>query len=279
MKDPLELAQLIVRYCYINISNYAPFQNTSGIYKFTNENISAYFSHLENRERVLTVIGSGAQVLNGILAGSKNFDCFDISIFPEYYLHLQIASILALSKEEYLKYYFSEDREELFGDYFYDKISEKLNGKYKDFWDTLYSFDDGFDIYNSLLFRQDLCLKKMVLQYNPYLQDDNYEKLKYILQTQSIKINPIVADVTKTRFNSTYDLINLSNILTYCFRGKDLKEYINFFENNFLLSENGEVINYVFDMNKKTEEKMLELLQPNGYIEDIGKKKLLVYKR
>lgn len=86
MKDPLELAQLIVRYCYVNISNHQPFQNISGIYKFTNENIASYFHHLENKKRVLTVIGSGAQVLNGILAGSDNFDCFDISIFPEYYL-------------------------------------------------------------------------------------------------------------------------------------------------------------------------------------------------
>ena len=159
MKDQLELAQLIVRYCYINISNYAPFQNTSGIYKFTNENIDSYFNHLENKESVLTVIGSGAQVLNGILAGSKTLIVLIYLFFPEYYLHLQIASIHALSKEEYLKYYFSENREEEFDDCFYDNISQKLKGNYKKFWDTLFDFDDGVDIYNSTFFRQDICLK------------------------------------------------------------------------------------------------------------------------
>ena len=72
-------------------------------------------------------------------------------MFPEYYLHLQIASVLALSKEEYFKYYFSGDREEVFSDEFYDKISIYLKGKYKEFWDTLYMFDDGYDIWESLL--------------------------------------------------------------------------------------------------------------------------------
>lgn len=87
-RDPLELAELIVRGELINFSWKKPFEELSGIYRFTNEDITSYFHHLENKERVLTVIGSGSQILNGVLAGTRNFDCFDISIFPEYYLHL-----------------------------------------------------------------------------------------------------------------------------------------------------------------------------------------------
>ena len=276
-KDPLELAQLIVRGSYINFNSKEAYGKTSSIYRFTNENITSYFHHLQNKEKVLTVIGSGGQIINGILAGTKNFDCFDISVFPEYYLHLQLASILALSKEAYLEYYFSEDREILFCDDLYDKISEKLNGKYKEFWDTLYMFDDGIDIYNSLLFKYDLCLKKNVLEHNPYLQENNYEKLKQLLQKEFIKINPVVADITKVNFQNKYDLINLSNILTYKF--KDLKDYIKFFDDNFLLKEDGEIISYFFDMNQNIKEKFNNLLYPNGYIEDIGKNKLLVYKK
>ena len=108
-RDPLELAQIIVSDGYTNFKSNQAFYNTSGIYRFSNENITDYFHHLQNKERVLSVIGSGGQIINNILAGSRYFDCFDISIFPEYYLHLQLASILALSKEEYLDYYFSED--------------------------------------------------------------------------------------------------------------------------------------------------------------------------
>ena len=276
-RDPLELAQLIVRGSYINFNYNKAFVNTSSIYKFSNENISSYFHHLKNKEKVLTVIGSGGQILNGILAGTRDFDCFDISIFPEYYLHLQLASILALSKEEYLEYYFSEDKNILFCDELYDKVSAKLKGKYKKFWDALYMFDDGIDIYNSLLFKHDLCFKNIVLEYNPYLQENNYEKLKSILQTENIKINPVVADITKVKFQTAYDLINLSNILTYYF--KTVEEYIDFFDNNFILKENGQIINYFFSLNQDVEEKFNNLLYPNGYIEDMQGEKLLVYKR
>jgi len=224
--DALELAQLIVRGEYINFDfrGNNVFENHSAIYRFSNENINGYFHHLENKNNVLTAIGSGAQVLNCILAGTRNFDAFDISIFLEYYLYLQIASIIALSKEDYLKYYFSDDRDELFCDDLYEKISDKLNGKYKEFWDTLYMFDDGIDIYNSLLFRRDLCLKEYVINCNPYLQHNNYEKLKNILERENININTFVADITKTKFNNKYDLINLSNILSYYYKESTLKK-------------------------------------------------------
>ena len=110
----IELAHKIVRGTYHNFGTKEHFINTSSIYRFTNEDITSYYHHLENKDKVLTVIGSGNQVINGILAGTKNFDCFDISIFPEYYLYLNIAAIIALNKDEYLKYFLSDDREEVF---------------------------------------------------------------------------------------------------------------------------------------------------------------------
>lgn len=278
MNDPLEIAQLIVRGEYINFNFKNVFEAASAIYRFSNEDISSYFHHLKNKKNVLTVIGSGGQILNGILAGTLNFDAFDISIFPEYYLHLQIASIIALSKEEYLKYYFSEDKTELFCDELYEKISLNLGGKYKEFWDTLYMFDDGIDIYNSLLFRHDVCLKDFVVNSNPYLQDDNYEKLKNKLCSEPIKINTFISDITKTRFKGQYDLVNLSNILSYYYGENTLHELIHFLKTNFSLNENGEIINYFYDLNPETIKRMEQLLD-NGYVENISKKKLLVYKQ
>lgn len=277
-KDPLELAQLIVRGSYINFSWKNAFYENSAIYRFTNEDITSYFSHLQNKDNVLTVIGSGGQIINGILAGTRSFDCYDISVFPEYYLYLQLASIQALTKEEYLKYYFSDDRDEVFGDEFYDKISPKLFGKYKEFWDTLYMFDDGYDIYNSLLFRSDPCYKGFTIEANPYLQESNYEKLRSILQTESIRINPIVADINKTVFPNEYDLVNLSNILAYRFKEEDIEKHIEFMK-RFNLAPNGEVIHYFYDMKKDVEQKANELLKPNGYVDSYGKKKVLVYKK
>lgn len=274
--DALTLAQKIVRGSYINLSSEEPFIETSGIYRFTNEDITSYFHHLENKKNILSVIGSGNQILNSILAGTRKIDCFDISIFPEYYLYLQLASIMTLSKEDYLNYFLSEDREVLFSDDLYDLISSRLSGKYKEFWDTLYRFDDGIDIYNSLLFRQDVYYRNIEIERNPFLQDDNYERLKYILETESIKINPSVIDILDTRINKEYDLINLSNILVYYLTQK---QYIQYLKTNFSLSPNGEIINYFFAMTPEIEEEFKRFLNSNSYIEKLGDTKLLVYKK
>lgn len=274
--DELALAQKIVRGSYINLSSEEPFAETSGIYRFTNENITSYIHHLENKKNILSVIGSGNQILNSILAGTRKIDCFDISIFPEYYLYLQLASIMALSKEDYLNYFLSEDREVLFSDDLYDLISPKLSGKYKEFWDTLYNFDEGIDIYNSLLFRQDVYYRNIEIERNPFLQDDNYERLKHILKTESIEITPSVTDILSTKISKEYDLINLSNILVYYLTQK---EYIEYLKTNFILSSNGEIINYFFAMTPEIEEEFKRFLNPNSYIEQIGDNKLLVYKK
>lgn len=276
--ETLRLAQKIVRGSYINFNNKETFIDTSSIYRFTNEDITSYFHHLKNKETVLSVIGSGNQILNGILGGTKNFDCFDISIFPQYYLFLQLASVITLSKEDYIKYYLSFDNEELFSSKFYDKIRNNLKDKYKKFWDSLYDYDEGIDIYNSLLFRHDFYKKETVIENNPFLQENNYEKLKSILKLEYIKINPIVLDIIKTKIDKKYDLINLSNILSYYFNKDNLEEYVNYLKTNFNLTNDGEIINYFYAMNKENKSKLEELLKSNGYIEDLGKKKLLIYR-
>lgn len=262
------IANLIVRGEKINFGN-ATFDETSSIYRFTNENISSYFHHLKDKKNVLSVLGSGCQIANSLLAGSRNIDCFDISIFPEYFTHLKLASILALSKEDFLKFYFSDDREELFSDELYDKISYYLNGKYRSFWDYLYMFDDGYDIYNSLLFRSDLVLEKMAISYNPYLQDENYQRLRNILNYDSFNINSCVCDITKSKIDKKYDLINLSNILSYYYGAGNIKEYVDFLKRNFKLNKDGEIINYFYRMDEEVEEAFQDILIPSGYVETL----------
>ena len=101
--------------------------------------------------------------------------------------------------------------------YLYDKVRNSLPLKYKDFWDSLYNFDDGYDIYNSLLFRSDSYNLRSIIEYNPYLQGDNYDRLKEILLSEDIKINPSVMDITSKKVEDKYDLINLSSIIYYYF--------------------------------------------------------------
>ena len=118
-----------------------------------------------------------------------------------------------------------------------------------------------------------------VLSSNPYLQDDNYQKLRHLLQTEDITINPRTFDIFKERFEDEYDLVNLSNILSYYYPENDKERYISFLNDNFSSTSSGEIINYFYDMTRKNEQEFNSLLQPNGYIESLDKKKLLVYKK
>ena len=282
MYQPTEiitLAQKIVRGNYLNFDRKTTFLETSSIYRFTNEDITSYFHHLENKPEILTVIGSGNQILNSILAGTRNITCFDISIFPEYYLYLQLASIASLSKEDYLNYYLSNDREELFHEKYYDLIASNLPTQYQKFWNQLYLFDDGITIYDSLLFRQDFYSKEETIQNNPYLQDNNYQKLQQILKIEPLHLQTQVCNILEYSSPKAYDLINLSNILSYYFQENNLPQYKEFFEQHFSLKPNGKIISYFYQLSDKVIINLESLLYPHGKVENINQKKLLIYKK
>lgn len=59
-----EIAQEIVRGNYINLDKNDSFHKESFIYKKTNEKLNEFFDILMNKDKVLTVIGSGDQILN-----------------------------------------------------------------------------------------------------------------------------------------------------------------------------------------------------------------------
>ena len=92
----IALAQQIVRSAIINFGD-ETFARVSAVYRFTNEDIAAYKRHLEDKKRILSVIGGGQQILNSILLGSREIDCFDISIFPEYVFEITITTSLLCS--------------------------------------------------------------------------------------------------------------------------------------------------------------------------------------
>ena len=72
----IPIAQRIVRGDYINFGS-KPFLETSAVYRFTNEDINSYYHHLENKDKILTVIGSGDQYFTCKLFGANRVDVFD----------------------------------------------------------------------------------------------------------------------------------------------------------------------------------------------------------
>ena len=97
--DVLDEAQNLVRGNHYVLRKRCPFDPTSFVYKKTNERLQDIPDILENKKRVLCVIGSGDQLLNILLSEPEKVDAFDISVFPRYFLELKIAAIKTITSE------------------------------------------------------------------------------------------------------------------------------------------------------------------------------------
>lgn len=197
-------------------NNSDDFSPSSPIYKTTNETIShkEYIDAIKNRERVLSIIGSGDQIINTILFGAKDIVGVDISSFAKYFLALKLAAIESLSKEDYLEYFYG-DKDNQFRVKYYFIIRDKLDDNTRLFWDNLYSGYIDHDIYNSSLFCNFNLGKKRVISNNPFLEDDNYKIVKAKLQ--DIKMELLGYDIfdIKKLHKGKFDLIILSNLINH----------------------------------------------------------------
>ena len=234
--------------------------------KFSNEMISYYQKYLENRKKALIITASGDQILNSILSGTYDITSCDISRFPKYFFELKKAAILSLTKDEYFDFFLKDDcYDDILNDDLYDKIRENLKEENKEFWDGLFQFFEGGEIYNSQLFSHEIITPYTVISRNNYMKDDNYEKLQQ--QIKKANVNHKVGDIRDILLtdNNKYDLVNLSSII-YFYRGnyKELLKNIN-------LNEKGIILSYLFDNKRKRkyeeiffeEEFTLDYLTPN----------------
>lgn len=240
--DYKDVAQSIVRGNYSNLNGKNTFHSESFIYKKTNEKLNEFIDLLLNKDKVLSVIGSGDQILNTLLTKPSKIDAFDISVFPKFFLKLKIASIKSLSRDEYIKFFFSTTEtflDEYYDDLYFDKIRKELEIEAEDFWTYLFQYNDWYDIYNSTLFSSESVFEEQAIIQNKYLDNDEYYKLRDILQ--SVQINYIESNLLDLKINDTYDLIYLSNILEY------VKKSAYFDKIDELSVKNkGVIISYIF---------------------------------
>ena len=191
------------------------YDDHSSIYKTTNENINhePYIDALRNRRRVLSIIGSGDQIINAILFGAKNIVGIDISSFPKYFLSLKLAAIKTLKKEAYLNYFYGE-QDVAFNLDLYELIRNELDEESRLFWDCQYNSFEPNKIYNSKLFSS-FGSKKLAIRHNPFLKDNNFNELRKKIDSSSIELlNGNMFDVNKNNYDN-FDLIILSNIINY----------------------------------------------------------------
>lgn len=246
LHDDIVAAQRIVSRADFNFGDKELFHTTSAVYKISNERTQDYYSYLIGREKVLSVIGSGDQILNLILEGTKEIDAFDISSFPKYFLYLKMAAIKALSKEEYIEFFYEvSHRSEVYDD-MYDRISFYLDDEISSFWDSLFNFFDWQDIYNSTLFSSEPYIAANAINQNKFLQcDAAYEELRRALD--DVVINVYEGDIfdLSCKIDGTYDLVYLSNIVYYN-KPDEYKEMLD----EFKLTDNGITLTYLYRINK-----------------------------
>ena len=220
------------------------------IYRFTNESIELYKNYLMNRKKVLSVTASGDQILNSILFGSKEIDSFDVSRFPKYYFELKKAAIETLTRDEFIDFFVGKHLSSLVGfiscykglendklKEYYSGFNSNMDKDYKEFWDEIFDIYDINQVFYSSLFFSDDCHFQAL---NPYLYDNNYEKLQKNIK--NAKVKHYIGDIRQISgmLNKEYDLVNLSNIINYI----DSDEYKDIL-NNLSLSDDGIALSYI----------------------------------
>ena len=227
------------------------------VYKGTNENIKSdpYKSALRRKEDVLSVIGSGDQILNSILLDCKNIDAYDISIFPKYYLKLKMSAVKTLGYYDYLDFFFGSKP---FDDYSFKKVVDNLDPETKHFWKEVVKGKTPRELYESRLFTGWGPSIMGAKFRNVYLDNErDYYRLRDKIDSPKIRyIDGDVYEFTKD-LDKEYDLINLSNIgmnaprKFYYLRdpNEPFHEFKSFVK-NLKIRDNGLIINYMLNIDR-----------------------------
>jgi len=210
-------------------------KNEGAMYIYATEMINQYYSLFKIKNKnVLTICGSGDQIINALFLGAKKVTGFDINIYSKYMLNLKIASIRSLNLKEFLKF-FGDKKINMGFDYkIYKKIRKNLNNLTKIFFDNLYkefNFRGDEFIKSNYFRRRAKVQERSVREFNLYLKNEKaYLKMKKILKEQ--KFNFILGSVLDIPFlikHGKYDFINLSNVQNYVCLNLDEEETVKCF--------------------------------------------------
>ena len=216
-------------------------KNQGPIYIYATEMVNEYYSRLIIKEKkVLTICGSGDQVLNALFFGAKKVTGFDLNMYSEHMLNLKVSAILSLNLKEFLEFFRKQKINKGFDYEIYKKIKENLVNETKKFFDKLYREYDfkGDKLIQSQYFRKrDKVQERTVGEFNPYLKNKNsYLKLRKILKKGNFDfLLSSVLDVSGLIKSEKYDVVNLSNVQNYVCLNLGEKETVNCFYKKVLL--------------------------------------------
>lgn len=252
------------------------FSSNSAMYVFTTENLIDYIKKIKPEGKdVLTVAGSGDQLINLSLLGANKIDSFDVNQNAYFITQLKLAALQALSYEEFLDFFCLYESQELinnglitvqkriginedaFSFKIYLQIKPYLDETSAFFWNLLYEdFQfDGKKLASSSLFYDGN--RENAIKNNKYLQSkENYLQARE--QTQNIEVNFNECNLLDVhKLNGMYDIMLFSNIYSYLidewYSIISRDEFVQYIEQSASqrLKENG-VIAVAYQYNYKT---------------------------
>lgn len=242
------------------------FSSNSAMYVFTTENLVDYIKKLKpENKNVLTITGSGDQLINLALMGTRKIDNFDVNQNAYFITQLKLAALQALSYEEFLDFFCLYDGEEISNAgtvYFQKKIGENdcafsfktylqikpyLDETSAFFWNLIYEdFQfDGKKLASSSLFYSGT--RYNALKNNAYLRDEeSYLKARDMIN--NVQINYIECNLLEVhKLSDIYDIMLFSNVYDYLidewYNVMSEEEFVDYIESQASqrLSENGTI--------------------------------------
>lgn len=219
---------------------YVDFSDYSTCYKFSNENLIGYFDKFKIKDgKILTVCGSGDQVLSSILYGAKEIDCFDSNSTAYYNMMLKYYAIKYLSYNDFIDFFsissVCTDEKKI-----YDSFKHRIcNIRVRAFFDLLFS--ENYSL--SALYNNDTENMENLFYNVPYLIPENYYKLKSIIDNSKINFKQSDLFNVFEIFDGKYDFINFSNIYDYISNSYKFCVFIDKAK-SYLTSDGAIMINY-----------------------------------
>jgi hypothetical protein len=191
------------KYGESNFKNYTP------CYEFSNENLNEYYNESIG-QNILTVCGSGDQVLCSILYGAKQIDCFDSNPLTYYTMMLKLYLIKNTDYETFLEFYnLKETKKEKIE--IYKNIRQYIKENIRLFWDEIFKNEKNIDN----IYKKNNEKKENLFIGIPYLKKENYIKLKNNIDNCNISFTTCDIFEIPNIFKNKYDFINFSNIFNY----------------------------------------------------------------
>lgn len=248
------------------------------IYEAQTENSGLLFPLLTRRwEKSLWIGGSGQQAINGILFGSRDVTIIDKNPLALLFTEFNIASIEALTREEYRQFFYQNLYEN--GLPIIRQTKPFLQQETYFFWENLFNNYPKSEIMNGLFIEnfadiENSCLEKIILNKNPYLNPKFFNYLKRVMQKTNILYQETdLLNVNLSR-EKPFDKVYLSNVFQEL--PLTLEEYQEFLEENIFpfVSEKGDVMAGYLNISKYfgtirnnhgDEQEIIQFFEKNGY--------------